>query len=282
MNTPINESLVVIGGGNMARAILLGALDAGVLDPRRVVVAEPDTHKHDPFTSRAIACTERAAQAIALADKHFNEDTPQLLLAVKPQVLDAVAAEIAPALDPHRRHTVVSILAGATSERIRAALDRDAAIVRVMPNTPAQVRRGMSAIALGQGARRGDETAARALFNAVGETIDIDESMMDAYTALAGSGPAYLFYLAEAMALAAIHMGFSDRDADRIVRATVRGSAELLASSDQSPSDLRSAVTSKGGTTEAATRILDESGVMDAFTRAIHAARDRGAQLANP
>ena len=163
---------------------------------------------------------------------------------------------------------------------VRSALGGRARVIRVMPNTPAQLRRGVSAIAIGEGASEDDAQFAVALFESVGEVVRVDESMIDAFTALAGSGPAYVFYLAEAMMRAGVEIGFDEATADRIVRGTIAGSAALLSdSTDRKPIDLRAAVTSKGGTTFAATQSLDASGAMDAIVRAIIAARDRGREL---
>src|SRR5690606_30719943 len=126
-----------------------------------------------------------------------------------------------------------------------------------------------------------DAAFARTLFGAVGETVDLDEALMDAFTAVAGSGPAYLFYLAEAMARAAEGVGFDAATADRLVRATIVGAAGLLDADRGRPaSELRALVTSRGGTTAAATQRLDDAGVAEAFERAIVAARDRGRELA--
>src|SRR5690606_13250813 len=158
----------------------------------------------------------------------------------------------------------------------------NAAVVRAMPNLPARIRQGATAICLGDGAAPGDDDFALALFRGIGPLVlRIDESLMDAFTAVAGSGPAYLFYLAEAMTRAATELGFDAPAAREIVKATLAGSASLLAQSSESPADLRAAVTSKGGTTEAATTVLDNAGVMNAIVRAITAARDRGRELAN-
>ena len=154
------------------------------------------------------------------------------------------------------------------------------AIVRTMPNTPSQVRRGVTAIALGAGAEPGDEDAIRAVMNAVGTTVAIEETMMDAFTGLAGSGPAYVFYLAEALAKAGEGVGFSPEDARTIAESVVIGSAYLLEGDNRSAGELRRAVTSPNGTTQAGTESLDASGVMDAVVRAVAAARDRGRELA--
>jgi pyrroline-5-carboxylate reductase len=268
--------VAIIGGGTMARAIVEGARAAGTLG-EEWIVAEPDPEARGRFTSAA------SSAADALAWLRTCETPPgagQILLAVKPQSLDAVAAELSPVLaDDADERVVVSILAGATSARIRATLGGRGRIVRVMPNTPIRVGRGVSAVAPGAGARPGDAARAIELFGSVGRVVEIAESLMDAFTAVAGSGPAYVYYLAEAMGEAAEQLGFPRERAQEIARETVAGAAELLRATGETPRSLRQAVTSKGGTTAAATKVLDDAGVMDAVVRAIHAARHRGAEL---
>ncbi len=264
-----------IGGGNMARAIIEGASSAGSLG-ERWVVAEPDEARRGGFAHAV------ASASVALAWLGEVEEGPgqgQVVLAVKPQMLGAVAAEIGPALASGAARVVVSILAGIPSARVREELGGSARVVRVMPNVPAQIGMGMSAIALGEGAQAGDDARARELLEGAGKVIEIRESMMDAYTGLAGSGPAYVFYLAEAMINAGVELGFSREEAMLIVRETIAGAGAMLVRSPEHPRELRMSVTSKGGTTAAATGVLDEAGVMDAIGRAIAAARHRGAEL---
>jgi pyrroline-5-carboxylate reductase len=280
MAAPPHPPLAVIGGGNMAQAILRGAVAAGVLDPSRVAVAEPDESKRGALSTLATPIAT-AAEAISwLARAESTPGEGQILLAVKPQMLTAVAGEVSHALAPSRR-IVISILAGTPTPRIQSLLGRYLAMIRVMPNLPASIGQGATAIAAGAGARDGDEQFAQRIFSAVGPVVvTTDESLMDAFTAVAGSGPAYLFYLAEAMARAATDLGFDAPTADRITRQTLLGAATMLAASGQPPADLRAAVTSKGGTTEAAISALDSAGVMATIIRAITAARDRGRELA--
>lgn len=276
--TDLPPPLAFIGGGNMASAIIAGASSAGVLDKARCVVADPDPAKRSSFTN-AVATAAEAVNWLRHTETASNPG--QIVLAVKPQLLETVAGELAGPLtaDPFER-VVISILAGVPSAKVRRLLG-SGRVIRVMPNTPAQVGRGMTAISLGAGAGPGDESRAQEVFAACGQTIGIDESLMDAFTGLAGSGPAYVFYLAEAMIDAAVSMGFDHDQATQIARQTIAGSGELLARSRQQPNELRAAVTSKGGTTAAAIEVLDQLGVHTAVGRAILAARDRGAQLAD-
>ena len=275
----IGLPMAFVGCGNMASALIRGGIGAGVLEAGGVVAADPDAGKRAAIGGVGVHAASNACEAVAWLEAH--EDAPgagQVVLAVKPQMLADAAADLGRALT--RRRVVVSILAGTPSGKVRGALGDHAAVVRAMPNTPAGVGRGMSAICVGEGAAEGDMRAAEALLGAVGDVVRIDERLMDAFTAVVGSGPAYVFYLAEAMARAAEDVGFDAETAVRIVRQTVAGAGELLASSGDTPAVLRAAVTSKGGTTAAATAVLDDEQVMDAIVSAIAAARDRGRELA--
>jgi len=271
--------LAFIGAGNMAGAIITGGINAGLLDPSRIVVADPDPAKREIAESLGVRGCADAGEALdVLRSLEVETGGGQVVLAVKPQMLADVAAVLGATLT--ERRVVVSILAGTPSKKIRDALGTNAAVVRTMPNTPAGIGRGMSAICVGAGAAPGDERVAEQMLGAVGEVVRIGESLMDAFTAVVGSGPAYVFYLAEAMTRAAVSVGFDPATAAKIVEQTVAGSGELLVQSEVPADVLRVRVTSKGGTTFAATTSLDESKVMDAFVRAITAARDRGRGLA--
>jgi len=267
-------TLAFIGGGNMAQALIQGALESGdpSLTADRLLVAEPDAAKRAMYASMGIGTVAHAADLAARI-----APTTQLVLAVKPQSLRNAAADLT---GINLDRVVISILAGTTSRRVRETLGGIPRVVRAMPNTPARVGEGVTAIALGDTARSTDVDLAERLFRGVGPlVVRIEESLMDAFTAVAASGPGYVFYLAQAMVRAAVELGFSPEDADRIVRQTIKGSAELLSDSSESPEVLRARVTSKGGTTEAAIGQLDAAGVPQAVVRALTAARDRGREL---
>lgn len=292
--------LAIIGGGNMARAIILGALEAKLLAAFEVAVCEPDAAKRNQLARWGVLTFARHDEALAVlanadpthggrGEGPWGERGGQVLLAVKPQSLAEVAGQIK---EPLRRtgadggvwrpRVVISILAGTPTQKVRGLLGDDVPVVRVMPNTPARLRRGMSALSPAEGVAPEDAQFAYDLFSTLGEVVRIPESLMDAFTALAGSGPAYVFYLAEAMIKAAQDVGFDRVTADRVVRQTIVGAALLLQESSggsETPEALRAAVTSRGGTTEAAVRVLDERGVMDAVRGAIAAGRDRGVEL---
>jgi pyrroline-5-carboxylate reductase len=274
----LEAPILALGGGNMAHAILAGALEADRLTSHRVGVIDPNESRRALF--------EHAFDSPS-AGIHWltglQGSRPLILLAVKPQMLrdalqpliESLQACDAPAC------TFVSILAGTRVETIQSLVRSDDRVIRVMPNTPAQIGLGMTAIANDNNPEPQDLTNVRTLFGAVGEVIEIPESLMDAFTAVAGSGPAYLFYLAEGMTRAAESIGFTPDQANTIVRQTLLGSSNLLTRSEDTPGELRAKVTSKNGTTYAATTTLDEHRVMDAIVAALTAARDRGVELGN-
>ena len=265
-------ALAVIGGGSMAQAILGGAAASGVLSGGLCVA-----DRNESCRVRFDRAVETSRQAMEwLITNEGEAGSGQIMLAVKPQMLGAVGEEIA---DLVGDRVVISILAGAGGEIIKSAMGGRCRVVRVMPNTPAQIGRGMSAIASSLGASEDDASFATALFESIGSVIRIEESMMDAFTSVAGSGPAYVFYLAEAMQRGAEEVGFDAETAARIVTETVSGAAELLRQDPASASELRTRVTSKKGTTQAATDSFDASGVMEAIARGVVAARDRGREL---
>jgi pyrroline-5-carboxylate reductase len=271
-----SAALVIIGGGNMARAIVRGAIDAHVILPSEVVVCEPDEAKRNEFEKWGVRTTRAHAEALGSLKRDG-----QVLLSVKPQMLGAVADQVRGHW-PEREGgvIVISVLAGAPTSRIREALGNNVRVVRAMPNLAASIRQSATALCVGAGAGAGDEDFAAKLCTGIGQlVVRIDESLMDAFTAVAASGPAYVFYLAEAMMRAAVELGFDTGTADRVVRETIAGAAALMAEAFEPPGSLRAAVTSKGGTTEAAARVLDGRGVMEAIVAALTAARDRGAEL---
>lgn len=279
----VHPPLAVIGGGNMGRAIVAGAIAANALDPARVIVAEIDPGKHAAFTTLGVAVTTSAAFAGAWLRQRDEPHPGQVLLAVKPQMLSAAASEVFPACG-HDSRVIISILAGTTTTRIAGAAAqlgvRSPRVVRAMPNLPAAIGKGATAVCLGAGTHEADASMALALFRGIGPVVQrIDENLMDAFTAVAGSGPAYLFYLAQAMIDGARVVGFDESAARSVVAQTLDGAAAMLAASTDPPAILRAAVTSKGGTTAAATSVLDQRAVAQAICDAIVAARDRGREL---
>jgi pyrroline-5-carboxylate reductase len=174
---------------------------------------------------------------------------------------------------------IISIMAGLHTTRVRVAMGSNARVIRAMPNMPCQIGAGMTAIALGDGAKPGDEALAWSLFAALGRTVLLDESLMHAVTAVSGSGPAYIFALAEAMEQAGLATGLAPDVARVLVTQTILGAARMLSESDQTAAALRQAVTSPGGTTAAALQVFEQRGFNSTIVDALVAARDRGAAL---
>jgi pyrroline-5-carboxylate reductase len=263
-------SLVLVGAGKMGSALLDGWLRFG-LNPANVAVIEP--HPSSPIA--------------ALADRgvRLNPDIRGLpraaavIIAVKPQV----AAEVVPAASPMAAPStlVVSIMAGRTLDFLAGALNVPCALVRAMPNMPASIGRGIT-VAVARGATEKQRGLAHGLLAATGvvEWVE-DEALMDAVTAVSGSGPAYVFLLAEALAEAAIAAGLPPALAEKLARETVAGSGELLHRSELTPATLRENVTSPGGTTAAAlTVLMGRNGLVPLMKQAVAAATKRSRELA--
>ena len=265
----ISGTVVLAGAGKMGGALLTGWLARG-LDPKRVVVIEP-------YPSGDIRTLSDRGIRLNPAAEDIG-DAAALVLAVKPQTF----GDAGPALRPLLGHStlVVSIMAGTTIARLDTVCGGD--IVRAMPNTPAAIGRGMTVAVAAKGVNETQRAMADALLRATGavEWID-DEALMDAVTAVSGSGPAYVFLLAEELARAGVSAGLPADLAAKLARETVAGSGELLHRSDLDAATLRRNVTSPGGTTAAALDVLmGEQGMKDLMTRAVAAAAKRSQELA--
>ena len=262
--------LVLIGAGKMGSALLEGWLHIG-LDANNVAVVEPQPSA--PIAALAGRGVRLNPQVRTLAD------AAAIVLAVKPQVAGAVLPTVAPMIGAAT--LVVSIMAGRTLQFLSAALARPCALVRAMPNTPAAIGRGIT-VAVAQRASEAQRALAHRLLAATGavEWID-DEALMDAVTAVSGSGPAYVFLLTEALAQAGAAAGLPPRLAEKLARETVAGSGELLHRSALDAATLRANVTSPGGTTAAALEVLMKAnGLAQLMREAVAAATRRSRELA--
>lgn len=261
--------LGVIGAGNMAEAILRGVLRSSVLSHSVIAASDPDLSRRQLLTRElGIEC---------VGDNRSAAGCPRVLLAVKPQVMGAVLAEIAPAVGEDA--TVISIAAGITTSFLDEKLGGRGRLVRVMPNTPMLVGAGMTALAAGPRADDSDLRWAEHLFSASGETCVVDEPLIDAVTAVSGSGPAYFFYLIEAMIAAGVAEGLLPDVAAQLALQACKGAAALLAETSDAPEVLRARVTSPGGTTQRAIETLDAAGVKARLTEAVRAAAARSREL---
>lgn len=261
-----------IGAGNMGSAIASGGVASGVMAASNVAAFDPHAEPSGAISS----VFRKVDDAVSWLKQHPGSG---IILATKPQMFPEVASIWQPHLLELEPRLLVSILAGTRCKTIAAGLGSNMRVVRVMPNTPIRLGLGMSAVAAGPGALESDIDRVERLFGSIGKTIRIDETQMDAFTGVAGSGPAYVFYLAEAMVDAATRLGFDREQALQMVRQTISGAGSLLGQSDMPPEELRAAVTSKGGTTAAATNALDDAGVKRAVVDAISAAEFRGREL---
>lgn len=267
-------SILLVGGGRMGGALLRGWLDKGVANPDAIAVVEPSDDARASLAALGVKTFADAGAALAM------DTAPDLvLLAVKPQVMD----EAGPYGALAGRGTVfLSIAAGKTTDYFLGLFGAEAAIVRAMPNTPAQVGRGITVLVATDRVDEAGKALCTELMGAVGEVLWLDdESLMDAVTALSGSGPAYVFYLIECLAAAGRAAGLDEQTAERLARATVVGAAELARQSPEPASKLREQVTSPGGTTAAALEVLMGSGGLeDMMVDAVRAAAARSRELA--
>jgi len=277
MSAALTGPLWLVGGGKMGSALAQGWIDAG-LPAGALTVVEPNAETREPWTARGATTF---ADVGALAGPDRPDEVPEaLILAVKPQQMADVLAALHGRVPPAT--AVISIAAGVPIARFAAALGEARPIVRVMPNTPSAVGRGISALVANAAA--GDEVRALAtrLMAAVGETVWLeDEDQMHAVTALSGGGPAYVFWLIETMAAAGVAQGLDPEVAARLALATVAGAGELARRSPEPPEELRRNVTSPGGTTaEALAVLMADDGLAPLMDRALRAAAARSRVLA--
>lgn len=268
----MDGTLAILGTGRMGEALLGGLLRSGWATPDQIwcTVRRDERARRLADTYGVRADTDSAGAAAA---------SDVLLLATKPQSLRGLLTEIAPAI--HAGQTVISVAAGITTAAIDALIPGDTPIVRVMSNVPVQVDEAMSAISPGRHAGPEHVRIAEEILGHVGRVVHLDEEHLDAVTALSGSGPAYFFLLVEAMIDAGILLGLSRDIATELIIQTMVGSAKMLRDTGRHPVELREAVTSPGGTTIAAIRVLEQQRVRAAFLDAIDAARRRSAELAD-
>ena len=261
-----------VGGGNMAEALIKGILKAGLYEPCDVLVSDikPDRREYLHKTYRICAVEH---------NRVVSSKSDILVLAVKPQNMTAALESIADVVKDNQ--LVISIAAGIKVEKISAGLG-DIAIVRVMPNIPALIGEGASALFANEKAQARLEEAG-AIFSAVGKAVVVEsEELIDAVTAVSGSGPAYFFLLIEEMIKAGETLGLSPLVAKELVLQTAKGASLLAAQRDQageSPAELREKVTSPGGTTEAALKVLADGDITGLVDRAIARARERSREL---
>jgi pyrroline-5-carboxylate reductase len=267
----MDGKLAILGGGKMGEALMSGLLRSGWRTPRDVVV----TVRRE---ERGRELSARHGVSITLDNQAAIRESDIALIAVKPQDMDALLKQIAPAV--RVESLLISVAAGIPTSFIERRLDVKAPVVRVMSNVPVLVDEAMSAIAAGANADEKHLAIAEEILSHVGRVVRLAEKHLDAVTATSGSGPAYFALLAEAMIDACILLGLSRDVATELIVQTMLGSAKLLRETKMHPVELRELVTSPGGTTISAIRELENAGVRAAFLNAINAACDRARELA--
>jgi pyrroline-5-carboxylate reductase len=264
------QSIAFVGGGAMGEAMIKGLIARGIAQPQQIIASDPVAARRD-LMARAYGIRTTADNRVAVADAGV------VILAVKPQMMATVGAELQGALPPEA--LVISIMAGVALATLQQGLAHER-IVRAMPNTPAQVNMGATVWMATPAVTPEQREQTAAILGALGEQIRVEkEDFLDMQTGLGGSGPGFVFLLIEAMIDAGVQMGFARADAQTIVLQTVAGSVELMRQTGLHPAELRNRVTSAGGTTAAGLYVLEKAGVRAILADAILAAYQRSQEL---
>ena len=253
----------MVGVGNMGGAVLSGVLDAGLVPAKEIGVVDLAPERRAKFAKLGCQVSE---------DLKSLTGAKTTVLAVKPWLIDEVASGLGPT-----QERVVSVMAGVPASTLHRAFGGGCRVVRTMPNTPCLLRQGVTGIAAGPGSTPEDVAYVAKMFRELGGVVEVDESLLDAVTAVSGSGPAWFFRFVEALEKAAVDLGLSPEDAATLVRSTAAGAGQMMQGQD-APSTLRERVTTPGGTTAAGLDVFDQT--LDGLAQeALRAARDRGAEL---
>jgi len=265
------KTVAFIGCGNMAASLINGLIADG-FDPKKIMASDPDSAKTAHLSNiLGIESTSDNNEAIRFAEV--------VVLAIKPQMLEQVATDIAPAVQ-EKQPLVISIAAGIQEKDIENWLGGKVALVRTMPNTPAMIKVGATVLHANTMVSSEQKNLAETILRAVGLTQWVEsETMLDAVTALSGSGPAYFFLVMEAMEAAAVELGLPKDTAHILTLQTALGAARMAMESSDTPATLREKVTSPGGTTEAALNRFEDGGLRDLFLQALTQAHDRSIEL---
>jgi pyrroline-5-carboxylate reductase len=259
-----------LGTGNMGEAMIKGLLQAGLVPPETICATDVRAERLDQIAR------QYGVRAVA-GNSALVSESDVVILAVKPQIMGAVLKEVAPAVDG--RKLFISIAAGVATRTLREHLGKPVRLIRVMPNTPALVLEGVTAIARSDGLEPGDLETAQELFGAVGRVVVLDESALDAVTGLSGSGPGYVAIVIESLADGGVKMGLDRATALTLAAQTVLGSAKLILETGAHPGQLKDMVASPGGTTIAGIAALEEGGVRHTFISAVERATQRSREL---
>lgn len=270
-NVLANSRVAFVGAGVMAESIVAGMLGEGIVEPAQIVASHPREDRRVQLSAKlGIEVVAANTEAIAGADL--------ILLTIKPQMMSTVMAELAPVLTPDQ--TVISIAAGTTIDQMHRGLNHNA-IVRVMPNTPAQIGEGMAVWYAAPEVDAAARERVRIALGALGMELEVDqEKYVDMATALSGTGPTYVFLMMEALIDAGVHMGFPRRIAEQIVMQTVSGSVDYARDSGKHLAELRNMVTSPGGTSAEAIYQMEKGGLRTILSKSVYAAYKRTRSLA--
>lgn len=260
----------IIGGGNMGEALIAGITQSGLLNSGEILFFEPRSDRRELLR-------KKFSVSPATSNQDLANHAPTLILAVKPQSVPEVLLELAPRVTPH--HLLISICAGVPLDYIQSFFVRPLRMVRAMPNTPALIQKGATALSPSPAAKPEDLSVAQAIFQAVGITVVVKESQMDAVTGLSGSGPAYIFAVIEALAAGGVKEGLPQDVALALTTQTVLGAAHLIQATAHHPATLRDQVCTPGGTTMAGLYAMEEGGFRLALMNAVIAATRRSKEL---
>jgi len=267
----INYKVGFIGAGNMSEALISGILENKLFEPQEVVIADVSQSRQEHIVNK---------YGVKVADNNslLVKSSSVIILAVKPQQITQVISEIKEVLVLEKA-VLVSIAAGITISYLETLLAKPIKIVRIMSNTPAQIKCGATVFSLNKLAGEDERNIIKFIFGAVGIITEVSEELLNAVTALSGSGPAYIFKLCEIMIQAGREMGLPLELSEKLAIQTILGASQMLSSTGQKPEELRKAVTSPGGTTQAALDYLDKNNFKEIFISALKAARNRGEEL---
>jgi len=262
----VKQKIGIIGFGNMGRVIAQGLLSKEIVPAEQLFVSDHEL----PVSTEEIHCTDN--------NKELALEADIIILAIRPQVMNEVLKEIKDSI--RKNQLIISIAAGITIQNIQKTLAEKQPIIRTMPNLCAKIGESITAWTKNDHVSQEQEKISKEILGAIGEEIYIkNEDMINAFTAIAGSGPAYVFYLAELLEKAAMEFGFTQADSQTIVHQTLMGSIETLLRSSERPSSLRKQVTSKGGVTEAAFTEFEKGKLSEIFLAGINANKKRGDKL---
>ncbi|MHA6252962.1 pyrroline-5-carboxylate reductase [Oceanobacillus sp. CAU 1775] len=265
------EKIVFLGSGSMAEAIISGILKAGIVKSENIFV----TNKHD--TARLEFMEDKYHVRTSYNQKELLQDAEVVVLAMKPKDVQEALIDVRDYLT--EKQLILSVIAGVMTEMIEEVIGKKSPVIRAMPNTSAKIGLSATALAMGRYVEASHEVVTQTLFQTIGTTKIIQEQDMHTVTAVAGSGPAFIYYFVEAMTDAAVNAGLDQKTADDLITQTIIGAGRMLKESGETPATLRKNITSQGGTTEAGLDSLAANNFEDIIAQCIESARKRSMEL---